>query len=186
MEDRIATVDHVFNLQGAEELSQAQERYLGQKSDVHAIILAASRGSELHELTHDKPKAMLSIGGKTLLGRLMEGLKKAGINKSTAIAGYKAEAIDLTGIEIRINEQYESSDELSTLVCAQKDFNDDMVIVYGDLLFREYILRDLLKQTERLSSSLILLSITPIFPVHPITPTVIKTMIVHLLCRMSH
>ncbi|MCZ6805211.1 MAG: phosphoenolpyruvate mutase [Proteobacteria bacterium] len=145
VEDRIATVDHIFNLQGAEELSQAQERYLGQKSDIHAIVLAASRGSELHELTHDKPKAMLSIAGKTLLGRLMEGLKKAGINKTTVIAGYKAESIDIPGIEKRINDQYESGNELTSLICAQKDFNDDMMIVYGDLLFREYILRDLLE-----------------------------------------
>jgi phosphoenolpyruvate phosphomutase len=145
VEDRIATVDHIFNLQGAEELSQAQERYLGQQSDVHAIVLAASRGSELHELTHHKPKAMISIGDKTLLGRLMEGLKKAGINKSTVIAGYKADAIDLTGIEKRINKEYETGNELTSLVCAQNDFNDDMVVVYGDLLFREYILRDLLE-----------------------------------------
>ncbi len=145
VEDRIATVDHIFNLQGVDELSQAQERYLGQKSDIHAIVLAASRGSELHELTHDKPKAMLSIAGKTLLGRLLEGLKKAGINKSTVIAGYKAESIDLPGIEKRINDQYESGNELTSLICAQKDFNDDMMIVYGDLLFREYILRDLLE-----------------------------------------
>ncbi|HIF50345.1 MAG TPA: phosphoenolpyruvate mutase [Thiotrichaceae bacterium] len=145
VEDRIATVDHIFNLQGAAELSQAQERYLSQQSDIHAIILAASRGSELHELTHDKPKAMISIGGKTLLGRLMEGLKKAGINKSTVIAGYQADSINLAGIEKRINKDFETASELSSLICAQNDFNDDMVVVYGDLLFREYILRDLLE-----------------------------------------
>jgi len=145
VEDRIATVDHIFKLQGAEELSQAQERYLGQQSDIHAIVLAASRGGELHELTNDKPKAMLSIGGKTLLGRLMEGLKKAGINKSIVIAGYHAESIDIPEVEKRINEQYETGNELTSLVCARNDFNDDMVIIYGDLLFREYILRDLLE-----------------------------------------
>ncbi len=145
VEDRIATVDHVFKLQGAEELSQAQERYLKQQSDIHAIVLAASRGSELHELTHDKPKAMLSIGGKTLLGRLLEGLKKSGINKSIVIAGYKEKSIDLPGIEKRINEQYETGNELTSLVCARSSFNDDMLVVYGDLLFREYILRDLLE-----------------------------------------
>jgi len=145
VEDRIATVDHIFNLQGAEELSQAQDRYLSQQSDIHAIILAASRGNELHELTYDKPKAMISIGGKTLLGRLMEGLKKAGINKSTVIAGYQADSINLAGIEKRINKDFETANELSSLICAQKDFNDDMVVVYGDLLFREYILRDLLE-----------------------------------------
>ncbi len=145
VEDRIATVDHIFNLQGAEELSQAQERYLGQKSNIQAIILAASRGSELHELTHDKPKVMISIGGKTLLGRLMEGLKKVGINKSTVIAGYKADAIDLPDIDKCINKDFESGDELQTLICAQDRFSDEMLILYSDLLFREYILRDLIE-----------------------------------------
>lgn len=145
IEDKIATVDHIFELQGADELSRAQERYLNQESNIHAIILAASRGNELHELTHDKPKAMISIGGKTLLARLMQGLKKEGINKSTVIAGYKAEAINLPGIDKCINDDYENGDELKTLVCAQDNFNDDMLILYSDLLFREYILRDLIE-----------------------------------------
>jgi phosphoenolpyruvate phosphomutase len=145
VEDKIAGVNHVFELQGADELSRAQERYLSQQSNVHAIILAASRGNELHELTHDKPKAMISIGGKTLLARLMDGLKKSGINKSTVIAGYKAESINLPGIEKCINEDYENGDELQTLICAQDNFNDDMLILYSDLLFREYILRDLIE-----------------------------------------
>lgn len=145
VEDKISSVDHIFELQGTEELSQAQKRYLSQESNIHAIILAASRGNELHELTQDKPKAMISIGGKTLLARMMEGLKKAGINKSTVIAGYKAEAINLPGIEKCINDDYENGDELKTLICAQDSFNDDMLILYSDLLFREYILRDLIE-----------------------------------------
>jgi len=145
VEDKIASVDHIFELQGADELSRAQKRYLSQESNIHAIILAASRGNELHELTHDKPKAMISISGKTLLARLMEALKKIGINKSTVIAGYKAEAIDLPGIEKCINEDYENGDELKTLICAQNSFDDDMLILYSDLLFREYILRDLIE-----------------------------------------
>ena len=87
---------------------------------------------------------MINIGGKTLLARLMEALKKAGINKSTVIAGYKAEAINLPGIDKCINDDFENGDELKTLVCAQDKFNDDMLILYSDLLFREYILRDLI------------------------------------------
>ncbi len=145
IEDKIASVNHVFELQGAAELSRAQEIYLTQQSNVQAIVLAASRGNELHELTHDKPKAMINIGGKTLLARLLDGLKKSGINKSTVIAGYKAEAIDVPGIAKCINEDYDSGDELQTLICAKEKFNDDMLILYSDLLFREYILRDLIE-----------------------------------------
>ncbi len=145
IEDKIASVNHVFELQGAAELSRAQEIYLTQQSNVQAIVLAASRGNELHELTHDKPKAMINIGGKTLLARLLDGLKRSGINKSTVIAGYKAEAIDVPGIAKCINEDYDSGDELQTLICAKEKFNDDMLILYSDLLFREYILRDLIE-----------------------------------------
>ena len=145
VEDKIAAVSHIFELQGADELSRAQARYLLQKSNIQAVILAASRGRELHELTHDRPKAMINIGGKTLLGRLLEGLKRAGINKSTVIAGYRAEAIDLPGIDKCINADFEAGDELQTLLAAQDRFSDDMLITYSDLLFREYILRDLIE-----------------------------------------
>jgi phosphoenolpyruvate phosphomutase len=145
IEDRITTVEEIFNLQGVDELSQAQERYLGKKLDTRAIILAATRGSELYSLTHDKPKTMIRIGGEALLARTVNKFKKIGINKSIVVAGYKAESIDISGIEIRVNKDYEIGDELMSLVCAQNDFDNDMVISYGDLLFREYILRDLLE-----------------------------------------
>jgi phosphoenolpyruvate phosphomutase len=145
IEDEITTVEKIFNLQGVDELSQAQKRYLAEKSVIRAIILAATRGSELHELTHDKPKTMIKIGGEALLARTINRFKKIGINKSIVVAGYKAKSIDISGIEVRINDNYEIGNELMSLTCAQKDFDDDMVITYGDLLFREHILRDLLE-----------------------------------------
>ena len=145
IEEKISTVEKIFNLQGVDELNKAQERYLGEKLDVSAIILAATRGSELHELTQDKPKTMIKIGGEALLARMVKQFKKIGINKSVVIAGYQAESINISGIEIRINENYEIGNELMSLTCAKKDFHNDMVITYGDLLFREHILRDLLE-----------------------------------------
>ncbi len=145
VEDKIASVSHIFELQGAEELKQAQDRYLRQQSNMNAIILAASRGSELQELTSDKPKAMISIGGKSLLRRQVDELKNLGINKTTVVAGYKSKSINLAGIRKCVNKDYKQTDELYSLACAEKDFSDDMLIVYGDLLFRGYILRDLLE-----------------------------------------
>jgi phosphoenolpyruvate phosphomutase len=145
IEDRVATVQHIFSLQGADELSRAQERYLSlTKTETHAIVLAASRGSALRELTHDRPKVMLSIGGKPLLRRLVDEFKKHAINQTTVVAGYKANAINIDGINILHNEKFETTDELTSLACARDAFNDEMVILYGDLLFRGYVLRDLL------------------------------------------
>lgn len=145
VEDKVASVSHIFELQGADELKQAQDLYLNQQSNTKAIVLAATRGKELQELTKDKPKAMISIGAKSLLRRQVDELKRLGINQTTVVAGYQEKSIDLAGINKRINKHFDQSDELASLVCAEKDFGDDMLVLYGDLLFRGYILRDLLE-----------------------------------------
>ena len=145
VEDRIASVDHLFELQGAEELNRAQERYLKPAGgETSAIILAASCGSALRELTHDRPKVMLPVNGKPLLRRLVDEFKRYGINQTTVVAGYRADAIDPSGVNIRINERHESTGELASLCCAEQDLGNEILITYGDLLFRSYILRDLL------------------------------------------
>lgn len=145
VEDKIASLDRLFELQGADELSHAQQLYLKPyTSETRAIVLAASRGSALHELTHDRPKVMLPIGGKPLLRRLLDEFKRQGINKTTVVAGYKAEAISLGGVDKRHNPDYETTGELNSLMCAEPDLQNDILITYGDLLFRSYILRDLL------------------------------------------
>ena len=148
IEDNITTVRHIFDLQGADELTRAQERYMQPAgTETHAIILAASRGNALYELTHDRPKVMLSIGKKTLLRRLVDEFKKESVNSTTLVAGYKHETIDTSGVTMRINSDYETTGELSSLLCAKKDFHENMIITYGDLLFRGYILHDLLEQS---------------------------------------
>ena len=144
VEDQIASVDRIFQLQGADELSRAQSVYLRPKSDPHAIVLAASRGNALHELTEDRPKVMLSIGGKPLLQRLVSEFKRQGVNRISVVAGYKADTITVPGIDLRINKDHETTGELTSLACALDTFHDEMIITYGDLLFRGYILRDLL------------------------------------------
>ena len=145
VEDLITDVDSIFRLQGADELLRAQERYLNSTGECRALVLAASRGNNLYELTEDRPKAMLNIRGKPLLQRLIDEFKKHSVNDITVIAGYKSEALDLNGIDMRLNTRYESTGELYSLACARDKFSDDMVIIYGDLLFRSYILQDLLE-----------------------------------------
>ena len=146
VEDRITSVDSIFNLQGADELLRAQERYLNTPGQCRALVLAASRGNNLYELTEDRPKAMLNIRGKPLLQRLVDEFRKRAVNDITIIAGYKSESLDVSGIDMRLNTRYETTGELYSLACARDKFNDDMVITYGDLLFRSYILQDLLER----------------------------------------
>ena len=146
VEDRITNVDSIFQLQGTDELQRAQERYLNKTGESRVLVLAASRGNNLYELTEDRPKAMLNIRGKPLLQRLVDEFKKRSVNDITVIAGYKSDTLDVSGVDMRLNTRFESTGELYSLACARDKFSDDMVIIYGDLLFRSYILQDLLER----------------------------------------
>ena len=146
IEDDIAPVNEIFRLQGADELAEAERRYINtNQQNTTTIVLAASRGKALADLTEDRPKVMLPVGGKPLLQRLVTSFKKRGINDISVVAGYKLESINIDGIKLIKNEAYETTGELGSLNCALKKFSDDMLITYGDLLFRGYVLEDLLE-----------------------------------------
>ncbi|MFP6682180.1 MAG: phosphoenolpyruvate mutase, partial [Gammaproteobacteria bacterium] len=152
IEDSIASVDEIFRLQGADELAEAERRYFSSyQPDTKAVILAAARGEDLGGLTDHRPKAMIPVGGIPLLRRLVDKCKKRAIDDITVVAGYKADSIDVAGINIIVNERYAETGELASLACAIETFTDDMVVMYGDLLFRSYILRDLIESDASLS-----------------------------------
>ncbi len=147
IEDRIAPVEEIFRLQGADELAEAERRYFGDRHvPPRAIVLAASRGRALAGLTEDRPKVMLPVGGRPLLRRLVDSFKKRHIHDITVVTGYKAETITVEGIRQCHNPDYADTGELHSLLCARDHFGEDMVISYGDLLFRGYILEDLLEK----------------------------------------
>jgi len=145
VEGRVATVAEIFRLQGADELLEAEKIYArSARQETTAIILAASRGHGMDELTRDRPKVMITVAGKTVLRRLVDKFKAQGINDVTVVGGYRSEAIDDQGVKLVVNEQWERGSELGSLVCALDSLSDDTVLIYGDLLFRSYILNNLL------------------------------------------
>lgn len=149
VEDCIASLQELFQLQGAAELASAESRYLAPSQRRSAIILAASRGTELHSLTGDRPKVMLSINGRTLLDQLLDALQQQGVSDITLVAGYRKETIPShRGVRILHNREYASSNELHSLAVARSAFSDDMIISYGDLLLRSYILHELLENEQ--------------------------------------
>ncbi|HNP97330.1 MAG TPA: phosphoenolpyruvate mutase, partial [Cyclobacteriaceae bacterium] len=88
VEGKIVSVSEVFRLQGADELKEAEKRYLpttGKK--VNNIILAASQGS-LGELTKDTPKTMLEVNGKSLLSTQIDEFNQVGIKDITVVRGF--------------------------------------------------------------------------------------------------
>jgi phosphoenolpyruvate phosphomutase len=146
VEDRIVSVNEIFRLQDADEYSAAERLYLSNSGAPRAaVVLAAGRGRGLEALTVDRPKVMLPIAGKPLLRWLVDGFKKEQINDITVVGGYRAEAIDTAGIKLVLNSRYAQTGELASLACAVDALDSDAVIAYGDLLFRSYVLRDLVE-----------------------------------------
>jgi phosphoenolpyruvate phosphomutase len=146
VEDRIAPVNEIFRLQDADEYSAAERLYLSSTGAPRAaVVLAATRGRGLEAITVDRPKVMLPIAGKPLLRWLVDGFKKENINDITVVGGYRADAIDTAGIKLVVNDRFAETGELTSLACALEALDSDAVISYGDLLFRSYVLRDLVE-----------------------------------------
>jgi phosphoenolpyruvate phosphomutase len=67
------------------------------------------------------------------------------------VTGYCAKHVDSSGIETIYNADFETTGELVSLACALPSFTNDVIICYGDLLFRSYILSDLLDSQASLT-----------------------------------
>lgn len=145
IEDEVAPVGEIFRLQGDTELQEAEKRYLSQggaHQNFNAVVLAASRGQgeDLINLTEDKPKAMIKIGQSSILERSVQNLKTVGINDISVVVGYKAENVDVAGIKKVPNTDYENTGQMVSLAKGLEKLNNQSVVLFGDILYKKYIL----------------------------------------------
>ena len=143
VEGRVASVQEIFRLVGNAELEAAERRYLPGRASAVAVVLAAARG-DLGELTRDRPKCMIDVRGQSLLMRLVSLLSDSGIRSITVVRGFAKAAIALNGIATVDNDRYADTGEVYSLACARHRLDGETIIVYGDVLFRRYILDGLL------------------------------------------
>ncbi len=144
IEEKVASVAEIFRLQGAEELQKAEKKYLPTAGkQVNSIILAASQG-HLGKLTQEKPKTLLKVHNKTLLETLVEKFNKVGIKDIAVVRGFEKSKISFPNISTVDNDLHAETKELYSLFLAKDRIMDNTVISYGDIIFRSYILNDLL------------------------------------------
>jgi phosphoenolpyruvate phosphomutase len=152
VEDAIIPVSEIFRLQGAKELLEAEKRYLPHNSEqVRSILLAAARGIELGELTKDKPKCLLEVHGQPLLSRIVDQYHSLGIKDIYVVRGYKKETVDLPNINYLDNDAHDTTGSLVSLHLGLKDIpqdNKDLIVGYGDVLIKKYILQMLLDSNQ--------------------------------------
>ena len=115
------------------------------------IILAAGEGKRLRPLTKDIPKSMVNFCGTTLLERQIEVMRKCEINDIIVITGYKAEKINITGINYSENKNFERTNMVETLFCAENELEDDVIVSYADIIYEKNVLENLIQSKEEIS-----------------------------------
>jgi L-glutamine-phosphate cytidylyltransferase len=123
-------------------------------SIVQVIILAAGQGSRLLPLTADIPKALLDIGGKTLIFRQIEAFAGKGLKTFTVVTGYGADKMEAAlenaartlGVSIATlyNPFYKVADNLASCWMARGAMTGDFIQVNGDNVFRGDVVERLL------------------------------------------
>ena len=151
LEDAIAPVKEVFRLQDADGLLAGEKTYLHQGSSSSAIVLAASRGKGLDELTRDRPKAMIPVSGTPAIEKMLQSMRAEGIKDISIVRGYQPEALAPKGATFFDNADWEANGELGSLACAREVLKGETVIAYGDVVFKRYILHQLLSSEAPIS-----------------------------------
>jgi len=117
-----------------------------------ALLLAAGTGSRLHPLTMDSPKCLTEVGGKPILGRLVETLRSQGINRLVVVTGYLDNRIrefllkNATDMQVDyvFNPIYRTTNNIYSLWLARQVVREPFVLIESDLIFDESLLRHML------------------------------------------
>lgn len=116
-----------------------------------AIILVAGTGLRLRPLTDARPKCLVPLKGTPLLEYQLSALRACGIENISLVTGYKSAALAPYSLTSYQNPRFDSTNMVYSLFCAEKEFDDDLVICYGDIVFETRVLEALLGSDSEFS-----------------------------------
>lgn len=108
---------------------------------MRAIIIAAGRGKRMEKLSADAPKCLLEVNGRSILRHQIDTLRSCGIDDIVVIKGYKKDLIDYPDVRYRVNDQYLDNNILHSLFFAEQDIEGDVLVTYGDILYKPEAVR---------------------------------------------
>lgn len=115
-----------------------------------AVILVAGIGSRLRPMTDDRPKALVDLGGETILGRTVRLLADYGVRKVVLATGYREDAVRaaLEGAPLAVeycrNPEYDrTQNSVSLALCRSAIGSDTFFKLDGDVVFQRQVLERL-------------------------------------------
>lgn len=152
VEDKIATLEEVFELQGMPQMKESELKYsLADSANAVAVIPVAGDHLQEHSMkniSEDIPFSMLDINGKPLLQRQVEVLNKCKIYSISVVVGYKKEEVGVNGVKLIRNPDYSNTGTLYSIMCALNNISEKTIICYGDVIFDHVILSRIMESKE--------------------------------------
>ena len=137
--DDLVTMDEVFELQGMIRMKEEEQVYLRSGEEPVRVIIPAAGAphnqESLEPLLQEIPLAMLDVNGKSILQRNVETLNKSKLYDISVVRGYKSGSFDVSGVNYRDNDKYQSEGILSSIMSAQDKIDGRILLIYSDILF---------------------------------------------------
>ncbi len=118
-----------------------------------AIILSAGQGSRLLPHTQDRPKCLLDLAGRTMLGWQLQALAAAGIREAVVVTGFRADLVEQSlpsltppGMQVRtsFNPFYKVADNLASCWMVRQELAGPVLTLNGDTLIEPGIVERLI------------------------------------------
>ncbi len=119
------------------------------------LIVAAGQGTRLRPLTNEMPKCMVKFKNKSIIDYILKAAKNCGINDIAIINGYKFEVLEKylksENLKFFNNKNYDKTNMVSSLFCAEEFMDDDLIISYADIIYQKQILEKLMNSKDNFS-----------------------------------
>src|SRR5690242_1995675 len=109
----------------------------------------------MRPLTNERHKTLLEIGGRTIIDRILHGLRLHEITEVVIVTGYRADELvshvrehhrDLAFTFVH-NERYERTNNIYSMALAfeQVTFDSDVLLIESDLIYEPAVLDRIMK-----------------------------------------
>lgn len=123
-----------------------------------AIILASGIGKRLRPLTNKIPKPLIKINDKTLIESQIENLVKCKIKDIVITTGLFEDKLQIflkekyrdLNVTYVNNPQYDTTNYIYSLWLTKDHIDDDIILLHGDLVFDEKLLKRLIDKEENI------------------------------------
>jgi choline kinase len=115
-----------------------------------AVILVAGIGSRLRPITDDRPKALVDLGGETILARAVRVLASYGVRRVVLATGYREDAVKAAMEGAPVATEYcrnpafdRTQNSVSLALCRAAIGSDAFFKLDGDVVFQRQVLERL-------------------------------------------